>query len=73
MAGAGRDANALGSRRALGSRLRSLRLHILLWTILPAAIFLLGLSFTDGYGHQTAMRILVERQPMEAQDAFRNG
>ena len=62
MAGAGRDANALGSRRALGSRLRSLRLHILLWTILPAAIFLLGLSFTDVYGHQKAMRILVEER-----------
>lgn len=41
---------------------RSLRTHILLWTILPIVIFLLGLSFTDVYGHQQAMRAMVEER-----------
>ena len=42
--------------------LRTLRVQILLWTILPITIFLLGLSFTDVYGHQEAMRAMVEER-----------
>ncbi len=42
--------------------LRSLRLYIVLWTLLPIVVFLLGLSFTDIYGHQRAMRVMVEER-----------
>ncbi len=76
MADTRRPHQPLGARRArasarlgeaarrLGSwaRLGSLRSQILLWTILPIAIFLLGLSFTDVYGHQRAMRLMVEER-----------
>jgi len=40
----------------------SLRVHILLWTLLPLVVFLLGLSFTDVYGHQQAMKVMVEER-----------
>jgi len=56
--------NLLSARRrsAIGAGLRSLRVHILLWTIVPITVFLLGLSFTDVYGHQQAMRTMVEER-----------
>ncbi|MCL6432164.1 MAG: HAMP domain-containing protein [Anaerolineae bacterium] len=44
------------------SRLRSLRVQVLLWTILPIIVFVLGLSFVDVYGHQRAMRLMVEER-----------
>ncbi len=57
-------ANRVGPARraAISAGLRSLRVHILLWTILPIAIFVLGLSFTDVYGHQQAMRAMVQQR-----------
>jgi signal transduction histidine kinase len=51
-----------GRRDALSVRWRSLRAQILLWTILPIAIFILGLSFVDVYGHQLEMRAMVEER-----------
>ncbi|MDI7276029.1 MAG: histidine kinase [Anaerolineae bacterium] len=58
-----RDAQPLsGERPAPWAHLRSLRVQILLWTILPIAVFLLGLSFVDVYGHQRAMRVMVEER-----------
>jgi len=52
------------ARRWPGLRawLRSLRAQILLWTLLPIIIFLLGLSFTDVYGHQEAMHTMVQER-----------
>ncbi len=59
-----REPNRVGAGHwpTLWARLRSLRAQILLWTILPIAIFLLGLSFTDVYGHQRAMRVMIEER-----------
>ncbi len=44
------------------SRLRGLQAQIILWTILPLTLLLIGISFTGIYSHQQSMRALVEER-----------
>lgn len=44
------------------SRLRGLQAQIILWTILPLTLLLIGISFTGIYSHQQSMRTLVEER-----------
>jgi len=46
----------------MGSRWRGLQIQIILWTILPLTLFLIGFSFTGIYSHQQSMRNLVEER-----------
>ena len=63
MVDSGRDTGPVtGDGRTRWSRLRSLRVQVLLWTFLPIVVFVLGLSFVDVYGHQRAMRVMVEER-----------
>ena len=63
MVDSGRDTEPLtGDTRTRWSRLHSLRVQVLLWTFLPIVVFVLGLSFVDVYGHQRAMRLMVEER-----------
>ena len=40
-------------------RLRGLRVQIVLWTVLPLTLVLIGVAFTGVYSHEQAMRDLV--------------
>src|SRR5574340_1309501 len=44
------------------SILRDLRTQILLWTILPLAVVLIGIAYLGVNSHQSAMRDLVEER-----------
>ncbi len=44
------------------SKLRGLQAQIILWTILPLTLLLIGISFTGIYSHQQSMRTLVEER-----------
>jgi len=44
------------------SKLRALQAQIILWTILPLTLLLIGISFTGIYSHQQSMRTLVEER-----------
>ena len=50
-------ANSPGS--TFPSRLRGLRFQIILWTVLPLTLVLIGVGFTGAYSHEQAMRDLV--------------
>ncbi len=43
-------------------KLRGLRIQIILWTILPLTLVLIGIAFTGVYSHQRSMRALVEER-----------
>ena len=43
-------------------RLRGLTAQIVLWTVLPLTLVLIGVAFTGVYGHEQAMRELVEER-----------
>jgi signal transduction histidine kinase len=43
-------------------RLRGLRVQIILWTVLPLTLVLIGVAFTGVYSHEQAMRTLVEER-----------
>ena len=43
-------------------RLRGLRAQIVLWTLLPLTLILIGVAFTGIYSHEQAMRSLVENR-----------
>lgn len=45
--------------------LRGLRVQLLLWTILPLTLLLIGVAFTGIYSHQHSMRALVEDRDLE--------
>jgi len=51
-----------GNRRSLAHRLRGLRVQIVLWTVLPLSLVLIGVAFTGVYSHEQAMRTLVEER-----------
>lgn len=40
--------------------LRGLRVQLILWTILPLTLLLIGVAFTGVYSHERSMRLLVE-------------
>ena len=42
--------------------LRRLRLQLILWTILPLTLILIGVAFTGVYSHENSMRRLVEER-----------
>jgi signal transduction histidine kinase len=46
----------------LAFRLRGLRAQIVLWTVLPLTLVLIGVAFTGVYSHEQAMRVLVEER-----------
>jgi signal transduction histidine kinase len=46
----------------LGQRLRGLKIQIVLWTVLPLTLVLIGVAFTGVYSHEQAMRTLVEQR-----------
>ena len=50
---------ANSSRITVPSRLRGLRFQIILWTVLPLTLVLIGVGFTGAYSHEQAMRDLV--------------
>lgn len=43
-------------------RLRGLRVQIVLWTVLPLTLVLIGVAFTGVYSHEQAMRDLVQER-----------
>jgi cytochrome c-type biogenesis protein CcmH/NrfF len=43
-------------------RWRGLRAQIVLWTVLPLTLVLIGVAFTGVYSHERAMRALVEER-----------
>jgi signal transduction histidine kinase len=51
-----------GTRPALPLRLRGLKVQIVLWTILPLSLVLIGVAFTGVYSHERAMRDLVQER-----------
>jgi signal transduction histidine kinase len=46
----------------LTRRLRALRVQIVLWTVLPLTLVLIGVAFTGVYSHERAMRDLVQER-----------
>ena len=44
----------------LARRFRGLRIQIVLWTVLPLTLVLIGVAFTGVYSHEQAMRDLVQ-------------
>jgi signal transduction histidine kinase len=46
----------------LGLRFRGLRTQIILWTVLPLTLVLIGVAFTGVYSHERAMRTLVQER-----------
>ncbi len=44
--------------------LRGLRAQIVLWTILPLTLVLIGVAFTGVYSHEQAMRDLVAERDL---------
>jgi signal transduction histidine kinase len=51
-----------GKKRSLALRLRGLRVQIVLWTVLPLSLVLIGVAFTGVYSHEQAMRALVQER-----------
>jgi signal transduction histidine kinase len=51
--------SAEGSRSDLFLRFRGLKAQIVLWTVLPLTLVLIGVAFTGVYSHEQAMRDLV--------------
>ena len=49
-------------RLAVPRRLRGLRFQIILWTVLPLTLVLIGVGFTGVYSHEQAMRDLVAQR-----------
>jgi len=47
------------ARFGIPRRLRGLRFQIILWTVLPLTLVLIGVGFTGAYSHEQAMRDLV--------------
>ncbi len=45
-----------------GVRLRGLRFQIVLWTVLPVTLVLIGVAFTGVYSHEQALRVLVDER-----------
>jgi signal transduction histidine kinase len=45
-----------------GLHLRGLRAQIVLWTVLPLTLVLIGVAFTGVYSHERAMRALVDER-----------
>jgi len=43
-------------------RLRGLKAQIVLWTVLPVTLVLIGVAFTGVYSHEQAMRVLVDER-----------
>ena len=43
-------------------RLRGLRVQIVLWTVLPLTLVLIGVAFTGVYSHEQSMRTLVQER-----------
>lgn len=59
------DHHRVGGRlanRGLGQRFRGLRIQIVLWTVLPLTLVLIGVAFTGVYSHERAMQTLVEQR-----------
>jgi signal transduction histidine kinase len=54
--------SAEGQRGRLLFRLRGLRVQIVLWTVLPLTLVLIGVAFTGVYSHERAMRDLVQER-----------
>jgi signal transduction histidine kinase len=46
----------------LARRFRGLRVQIVLWTVLPLTLVLIGVAFTGVYSHEQAMRDLVQER-----------
>lgn len=51
-------------KRSFWKILRGLRVQLLLWTILPLALALIAVAFTGVYGHEVAMRRMVEERDL---------
>jgi signal transduction histidine kinase len=47
-------------KKARGFRFRGLAAQIVLWTVLPLTLVLIGVAFTGVYSHEQAMRSMVE-------------
>jgi signal transduction histidine kinase len=54
--------SAEGRRTRPLFRLRGLRVQIVLWTVLPVTLVLIGVAFTGVYSHEQAMRDLVQER-----------
>lgn len=50
--------------------LRSLRVQLLLWAILPLSLALIGVAFTGIYGHERDMRAMVEERDQLLAQAY---
>jgi signal transduction histidine kinase len=46
----------------LAFRVRGLRIQIVLWTVLPLSLVLIGVAFTGVYSHEQSMRTLVQER-----------
>jgi signal transduction histidine kinase len=53
---------ARGQWPRLSPRLRGLKVQIVLWTVLPLSLVLIGVGFTGVYSHEQAMRALVQER-----------
>ncbi len=60
MSGAERGTD-LGGRRPR-FRYRGLKVQIVLWTVLPLTLVLIGVAFTGVYSHEQSMRVLVDER-----------
>jgi signal transduction histidine kinase len=57
-------------RKSLWQVLRSLRVQMLLWAILPLTLALIGVAFTGVYGHERDMRQMVEERDQLLAQAY---
>ena len=56
------NAGQAGRSRRLPLRLRGLTFQIVLWTVLPLTLVLIGVAFTGVYSHEQSMRRLVQER-----------
>lgn len=52
----------MGKLGKLANRFRGLKAQIVLWTVLPLTLVLIGVAFTGVYSHEQAMRNLVQER-----------
>lgn len=57
-------------KRSVWQVLRSLRVQLLLWAILPLSLALIGVAFTGVYGHEREMRNMVEERDQLLAQAY---
>jgi methyl-accepting chemotaxis protein len=57
-------------KRSVWQVLRSLRVQLLLWAILPLTLALIGVAFTGVYGHERSMRQMVEERDQLLAQAY---